>query len=74
VNISGTGKGVPEREAPFFFALGGLSDKQQLFFYFRGTLSLVGKLIGKAHVESLHLKNNAWAYFFKVILKEAVGI
>ena len=25
-------------------------------------------------MESLHLKNNAWAYFFKVILKEAVGI
>lgn len=34
---------------------------------------LVGKLTDKAHVEPLHLKNNAWAYFLKVILKEAVG-
>lgn len=34
---------------------------------------LVGKCIDKAHVEPLHLKNNAWAYFFKVVLKEAVA-
>lgn len=34
---------------------------------------LVGKLIDKARVEPLHLKNNAWAYFFEVILKAAVG-
>jgi len=36
-------------------------------------LPLVGKLIDKAHVEPLHLKNNAWGYFFKVILKEAAA-
>ena len=36
-------------------------------------IPLVGKLIDKAHVEPLHLKNNAWGYFFKVLLKEAVG-
>ena len=35
--------------------------------------SLAGKLIDKAHVEPLHLKNNAWGYFFKVLLKEAVA-
>ena len=34
---------------------------------------LVGKLIEKAHVEPLHLKNNAWGYFLKVLLKEAVA-
>ena len=34
---------------------------------------LVGKLIDKAQVEPLNLKNNAWTYFLKVILKEAVG-
>lgn len=34
---------------------------------------LVGKVIDKAHVEPLHLKNNAWAYFFKIVLKEAVA-
>ena len=36
-------------------------------------IPLVGKLIDKAHVEPLHLKNNAWGYFFKVLLKEAVA-
>ncbi|CAB3982880.1 Hypothetical predicted protein [Paramuricea clavata] len=34
---------------------------------------LLGKLIDKAHVEPLHLKNNAWGYFFKVLLKEAIA-
>lgn len=34
---------------------------------------LIGKLVDKAHVEPLHLKNNAWAYFFKVMLNEAVA-
>ena len=34
---------------------------------------LLGKLINKAHVEPLHLKNNAWGYFFKVLLKEAIA-
>lgn len=34
---------------------------------------LVGRLIDKAHVEPLHLKNNAWQYFFKALLKEAIG-
>ena len=34
---------------------------------------LLGKFIDKAHVEPLHLKNNAWAYFFKAVLKEAVA-
>ena len=33
----------------------------------------MGKLIGKAHVKPLHLKNNAWRYFFKVLLKEAMA-
>ena len=36
-------------------------------------IPLVGKLIDKAHVEPLHLKNNAWQYFFKALLKEAIG-
>lgn len=26
---------------------------------------LVGKIVEKAHVEPLHLKNNAWQYFFQ---------
>lgn len=39
----------------------------------REYIPLVGKLIDKAHVEPLHLKNNAWGYFFKVLLNEAVG-
>ena len=34
---------------------------------------LIGKLIDRAHVEPLHLKNNAWQYFFKSLLKEAIG-
>ena len=34
---------------------------------------LVGKFIDKAHVEPLHLKNNAWQYFFRSLLKEAIG-
>jgi hypothetical protein len=34
---------------------------------------LLGKLIDKAHVEPLHLENNAWGYFFKVLLKEAIS-
>ena len=33
----------------------------------------MGKLIDEAHVEPLPLKNNAWGYFFKVLLKEAVA-
>ena len=34
---------------------------------------LLGELIDNAHVEPLHLKNNAWQYFFKTLLKEALG-
>ena len=34
---------------------------------------LIGKLIGYAHVEPLHIKNNAWQYFFKGVLKEAIA-
>ena len=34
---------------------------------------LVGKLIDNAHVEPLHLKNNAWQYFLKAFLKESIG-
>lgn len=34
---------------------------------------LIGKLIEKAHVEPLHVKNNAWQYFFKGVLKEAIA-
>ena len=30
-------------------------------------------LIDLAHVEPLHIKNNAWQYFFKGVLKEVVG-
>lgn len=37
------------------------------------SLPLIGKLIDLAHVEPLHIKNNAWQYFFKGVLKEAVG-
>ena len=33
---------------------------------------LLGKYIDKAHVEPLHLKNNAWQYYFRNILKEAI--
>ena len=34
---------------------------------------LIGKVIDKACIEPLNLKNNAWAYFLRVILKEAVA-
>ena len=34
---------------------------------------LLGELIDSAHVEPLHMKNNAWQYFFKTLLKEALG-
>ena len=34
---------------------------------------LIGKLIDKAHAEPLHLKNNAWQYFFKSLLKESIS-
>ena len=33
---------------------------------------LVGKNVEKAHVEPLHLKNNAWQYFFRGVLKESI--
>ena len=36
-------------------------------------MPLIGKLIEKAHVEPLHVKNNAWQYFFKGVLKEAIA-
>ena len=36
-------------------------------------IPIVGEYVNKAHVEPLHLKNNAWQYFFKALLKEAVG-
>jgi len=39
VNVSGTKKDIPGRRMPLFFALKGLSNKQELFFYFIGTLS-----------------------------------
>ena len=35
-------------------------------------LPLLGNLTDKAHVEPLHLKNNAWQFFFKVVLEEAL--
>lgn len=35
--------------------------------------ALIGKVIDKAHVEPLHLKNNALGIVFKVVLKEAVA-
>ena len=34
---------------------------------------LVGKLIDNAHVEPLHLTNDAWQYFFKALLKQSIG-
>lgn len=34
---------------------------------------LVGKYIDLAHVEPLHLKNNAWQQYFKGVLKEAIS-
>ena len=34
---------------------------------------LIGEFINNAHVEPLHIKNNAWQYFFKTLLKEALG-
>ena len=33
---------------------------------------LLGSYIDKAHVEPLHLKNNAWQYFFKAVLIVAI--
>lgn len=35
-------------------------------------LPLLNKYIDKAHVEPSHLKNNAWQYYFRNILKEAI--
>lgn len=34
-------------------------------------MPLLGSYINKAHVEPLHLKN-AWQYFFKAVLTEAI--
>ena len=34
---------------------------------------LVGKYVDLAHVEPLHLKNNAWQHYFKGVLKEAIS-
>ena len=34
---------------------------------------LIDKLIDHAQVEPLHVKNNAWQYFFKEVLKEALA-
>ena len=36
-------------------------------------MPLLGTFIDKAHVEPLHLKNNAWQYFFKAVLREALS-
>jgi len=35
-------------------------------------MPLLGTFIEKAHVEPLHLKNNAWQYFYKALLAEAL--
>ena len=35
-------------------------------------LPLLGSYIDKAHVEPLHLKNNAWQYFVRAVLTEAI--
>ena len=35
-------------------------------------LPLLGSYIDKAHVEPLHLKNNAWQYYVKAVLTEAI--
>jgi len=39
VNISKTKKDIPKRKTPFFFTVKSFSNKQQLFFYFMGTLN-----------------------------------
>ena len=36
-------------------------------------MPLLGSYIDKTHVESLHLKNNAWQYFFKAVLTKAIS-
>ena len=36
-------------------------------------LPLLSSYINKAHVEPLHLKNNAWQYFFKAVFTEAIS-
>jgi len=41
VNISKTKKDIPKRQMPFFLTLKSLSNKQQLFFGFIGTLSML---------------------------------
>ena len=35
-------------------------------------MPLLGNFIDKAHVEPLHLKNNAWQFFFKSVPEEAL--
>ena len=35
-------------------------------------MPILGSYIDKAHVEPLHLKHNAWQYFFKAVLREAI--
>ena len=35
-------------------------------------MPLLVSYIDKVHVEPLHLKNNAWQYFFKAVLTEAI--
>ena len=50
-NFSRTKKDIPRRETPFFFTLKSLSNKQQLFFYFIGTL--IRKLINNKRFKLL---------------------
>lgn len=45
--------------------IGQLKSRQEFF-------PLLDTYIDKAHVEPLHLKNNAWQYYFRNILKEAI--
>jgi len=39
LEFSKTQKDIPGKKKPFFFTLKSLSNKQQLFFYFIGTLT-----------------------------------
>ena len=41
MNISKMKKDIPGKKTPFFFTLESLSNEQQLFCYFMGTLNLI---------------------------------
>jgi len=55
VNISKTKNDFPKEKTPFCFTLKSLSNKQQLFFYFTGTLIGASdiELLGQASIARL---------------------